>query len=55
MKGISNPTVTLKLGDAEILQVDLWQLVMVYAPKKAVENWNSLKLYLDDKEVSQGK
>lgn len=46
-----NPIVLLRYHGKDIFKIDLWALAMLYAPKEAMENWNSLSLFLDEKEV----
>jgi hypothetical protein len=48
---MNNPKVILKLGDQEVMKIDLWWLVLVYASREARASWSSLKLFLDGEEV----
>ncbi len=52
---MKNPTITLKLGKEEILKIDLWTLILLYAPKKSLESWNSFRLFLNNKEVEKNE
>lgn len=49
-----NPTVCLQLDGKDYIKIDLWTMVLVYAPKEACEVYSRLRLYLDDKEIIRG-